>query len=47
MVASALADVDFLASGFGPAEELGAAERVIDENVRHFDAFLGAEGDKA
>ena len=38
--------VDFFASGFGPIEEFLVGERVVNEDVREFDAFLGAQRDK-
>src|SRR6478609_4766383 len=47
VVLGALADVDFLTTGLGPVEQFRAAERVVNEDVREFDAFLGAKGDEA
>jgi hypothetical protein len=38
--------VDFFTSGFGPVDEFRVAESVVNEHVRTFDAFLGAESDK-
>jgi hypothetical protein len=44
VILRALADVDFLAARLRPAQQLGAAQGVINEHVAGFDALLCAKG---
>ncbi len=46
VVLRTFSDVNFLAAGFRPAEQLGTAQSVVNQHVRRLDALLGAKGDE-